>query len=117
MRISDWSSDVCSSDLPGQAVLDLLHLLGDVEVDRRRRVERVEAAHHFIQCLRSDRAQGVRRHADAHLRVAFMRRLKCLNDAQQTAGIVEETPLPLARLLGPEATIAVERSEEHTSEL
>src|SRR3546814_11361211 len=41
MRISDWSSDVCSSDLRGGAALELLHaerdalLLGiDVEHDR-----------------------------------------------------------------------------------
>src|SRR3546814_8791518 len=84
MRLSDWSSDVCSSDLqpldrppaaPGHAVLDLLHLLGDVEVDRRRGVEGSEAHHRFIQSLRRDRAQGMRRDADPHLGVAFIRRL------------------------------------------
>src|SRR3546814_10722715 len=39
MRISDWSSDVCSSDLPGQRVLERLlereefeHAFGDARV-------------------------------------------------------------------------------------
>src|SRR3546814_15970780 len=40
-----------------------------------------------------------------------MRCLKRLNDAQQAAGIVEETPLSIARLLGPEAAVAVEHRE------
>src|SRR3546814_5317267 len=34
MRISDWSSDVCSSDLEGRAHLDLLRSRG-LEVGRR----------------------------------------------------------------------------------
>src|SRR3546814_14109696 len=30
MRISDWSSDVCSSDLPGQTILDTINLVPGV---------------------------------------------------------------------------------------
>src|SRR3546814_7579380 len=30
MRISDWSSDVCSSDLPGQTVDDIINMLPGV---------------------------------------------------------------------------------------
>src|SRR3546814_17476557 len=41
MRISDWSSDVCSSDL--QALQLDLHLLAQLEVERRERL--VEQQH------------------------------------------------------------------------
>src|SRR3546814_4583024 len=40
MRISDWSSDVCSSDLqgyPGLALWLLLHGVGIVQLERLRR--------------------------------------------------------------------------------
>src|SRR3546814_3947279 len=39
MRISDWSSDVCSSDLPGAQLVDRLHA-GLVAEDHQRRVAR-----------------------------------------------------------------------------
>src|SRR3546814_10396456 len=47
MRISDWSSDVCSSDLAGLAALALLHLgqlLAQQVVDHRRGQDLVLAA-------------------------------------------------------------------------
>src|SRR3546814_8321476 len=41
MRISDWSSDVCSSDLVGDAIrLDLLCRAGDAADDDRRVADR-----------------------------------------------------------------------------
>src|SRR3546814_2038365 len=38
MRISDWSSDVCSSDLRQQAVADELQQHGDAPADRPARL-------------------------------------------------------------------------------
>src|SRR3546814_15594694 len=78
MRISDWSSDVCSSDLFGEADLRLAgaaHLLEGqadmVEVELRQLVEpvlmlaRVECeAHHQRVVIRRDAQPVLREHAD-----------------------------------------------------
>src|SRR3546814_16381273 len=37
MRISDWSSDVCSSDLTADAVLGINHIVADIEAQRLAR--------------------------------------------------------------------------------
>src|SRR3546814_9525346 len=121
MRIGDWSSDVCSSDLPvqdrvqelqvvgagaerGQAGRAALEDLAQVvefldrvqrELDNARAVARVEP----YQAVARQALQGLadRRAADAELR--------------RQGGF----PHPIAR---PQATLADRRrSEEHTSEL
>src|SRR3546814_6261650 len=43
MRISDWSSDVCSSDLPQAAPLDLFHRIVTAARSWRGQVEEAEA--------------------------------------------------------------------------
>src|SRR3546814_6879652 len=61
MRISDWSSDVCSSDLVGPEAGDLVH--GGVEVlgvPLLDQPELVEAPHHRPERHRRDRGIDVR---------------------------------------------------------
>src|SRR3546814_13978290 len=60
MRISDWSSDVCSSDLQDGARIDLR---GDVEADPRRQI-RLDHAGDDV-----DRG-ALRRHDQVHARRA-----------------------------------------------
>src|SRR3546814_10205797 len=95
MRISDWSSDVCSSDLPAAAV--------DLAADRTRR------------------AAAVRRPAPGLLRARGLRpvqrpdprpRLPRERHAFAAASAARRPAGPQARLRG-----AVARSEEHTSDL
>src|SRR3546814_5911407 len=53
MRISDWSSDVCSSDLHGEAghlLLDVLHL-GDVRFGERLAVDRADRDRNVLKPL------------------------------------------------------------------
>src|SRR3546814_8389526 len=81
MRISDWSSDGCSSDLMGFALLPLAHRrgrrvqmksehrlaelqrfaqafdVGSTEFPHRRRADRVELAHRYL----ADRSRFVER--------------------------------------------------------
>ena len=54
---------------PLEAVAHLLHLLGDVDVDRRLGVDRIREADDLAQRLVRDRAQRVRRDAEAQVRV------------------------------------------------
>src|SRR3546814_3298971 len=88
MRISDWSSDVCSSDLRGDvAVQDGLHVLGD----RQLQPVTPGQAHDFIGGL----------HRLDHLADLAHRVVQGLAAAEREA----------------EAAVARQRSEEHTSEL
>src|SRR3546814_14751502 len=50
MRISDWSSDVCSSDLPGKNVTTTLYGLKNCDTCRKARkwLDRFGVAHEFI---------------------------------------------------------------------
>src|SRR3546814_2944669 len=98
MRISDWSSDVCSSDLKGDPVL-------------ARRAGRAELG--VAPGQRVGRAVGAAGHGPA--RIAF-----AVAPLRQHAAVVDEDPVG-----GPAALAAVEladqlhrrRSEEHTTEL
>src|SRR3546814_1053586 len=87
MRISDWSSDVCSSDLQagalGLAVQRLVHL--------------AEGRHHLVEVLGRDADAGVRYLDDDALRALHAGR----------AG----------RASRPDNRRLQQRSEEHTSEL
>src|SRR3546814_1154712 len=103
MRISDWSSDVCSSDLPdgGSAVVSLTH---DPKLDDPALARALNSPAFYIGALGSRKTHAAR-----------LERL----------GAAGFTDKELARIHGPAglpigaagpAEIAV-RSEEHTSEL
>src|SRR3546814_1814389 len=93
MRISDWSSDVCSSDLKRSAHHRVTHLRIDIE----RRTE-------FLRLLR--RQPFIVHAVDP---VGMHMPLEHLN----VVDVVREHQHPALR----EHHIIVERSEEHTSEL
>src|SRR3546814_9017540 len=116
MRISDWSSDVCSSDLPGPTdAADAVH----VRVGRRRHVVvedvgelvDVEAARRHVggqQELRGAVAQAGHHPVALGLVHAAVQRLGAVAPAVEAVGQVVD--------LGPRAA-EDDRSEEHTSEL
>src|SRR3546814_2264374 len=91
MRISDWSSDVCSSDLkiPARETLRYARAHPLVELEAAWRGDR------FRQELAEDLARALVR--------AYERR--SLDDETSRRAVVED------------ARLCVERSEEHTSEL
>src|SRR3546814_8416711 len=101
MRISDWSSDVCSSDLLGQAGPDgAVNLVGErgLEVGAARAERRAgqgQAAAHYL------------RHVDLCLRAALERN----TDVAAVVGKRSEVARHIV------AADHVERSEEPTSEL
>src|SRR3546814_3157194 len=88
MRISDWSSDVCSSDLPTVVVLCL-----------GRRPQAHEATR-----LRSRRIHAM----DGHLLLGAARRRSALGPFRESL---------VGRLIGAKLIYRQARSEEHTSEL
>src|SRR3546814_5610181 len=94
MRISDWSSDVCSSDLP-------CHCAAERESERPAKVENEhERAQKFIGCVRFQ-----------HRRSPFIMKRDI---------IVAQTPRchgKARRRSVLRQTAAARRSEEHTSEL
>src|SRR3546814_10356643 len=95
MRISDWSSDVCSSDLIGRIIIAGQHETAVVEALFAIRVigADAQAAEHAIQFLGRLQAQ----------------RFQLVLDLRR----VDEAVLAI----GHRAAAAVPRSEEHTSEL
>src|SRR3546814_2128934 len=95
MRISDWSSDVCSSDLIGlteQAVRLDLQIVGVVAEEGGRKERRRQ------------RSAGGRR---------VVRRRKGSQHARQ---IIDREGVHIIAVLG-QVIIGIDRSEEHTSEL
>src|SRR3546814_2906561 len=117
MRISDWSSDVCSSDLAGVAKRDLRLAArgvaagdGDL-VDDRSRIARIDrrrtAAHHF--------------HAVAH-QVVLDKGVTAPEVAvvvleQGDAILLKRHEAPVAGKAAQTVDVLDLRSEEHTSEL
>src|SRR3546814_5376128 len=101
MRISDWSSDVCSSDLGAQRLLRGLHRLGQVAEDRVGACQDVADAADGAGVLDPHVQVAERDQVDAH---AFA----------QLGDDAEGLHRPAAR-----AVFAMQgfRSEEHTSEL
>src|SRR3546814_4563000 len=111
MRISDWSSDVCSSDLVGlaQAALDAAEL-GDVGVRGHE-----AAAGHRVAADLDDAAVG--HHAFGQVRAARAHEGKA---PLQRAFEVAAWRLPGQRPateVGDRTADPQQRSEEHTSEL
>src|SRR3546814_4432662 len=99
MRISDWSSDVCSSDLEGRVVEDHRRL-----AHRRRRV--AQLAHERVDLREA--GLGDREMPQLARQFAKGRRVPRPGGAVQ---VEEAADVDVARLA------RIERSEEHTSEL
>src|SRR3546814_5522437 len=117
MRISDWSSDVCSSDLAEEAddaVVELVHVeVGGVDDDVGLGLHRLEEA-----ALALDRVGET---LALRQRVAPPRALVATHE-HVGAGIQEQLAHrrprgPQGRQRGPEVEVVLGRSEEHTSEL
>src|SRR3546814_4952381 len=100
MRISDWSSDVCSSDLTGQALRETFRALGDVE----RILTRI--------ALRSARPRDLGTLRDALGMLPQLRDLLSPLDSPRLQALVAGLGEHDAQ-----ATLLAQRSEEHTSEL
>src|SRR3546814_7473376 len=112
MRISDWSSDVCSSDLPFPGIPSLHRLrLRQRPILRpqrrlRRRAQndaRAIVARQFVDRCHAGTQQG---HRD---------RLRLVEDDDASGQIMQLARLAGAR--GEQAFKELHRSEEHTSEL
>src|SRR3546814_1163332 len=101
MRISDWSSDVCSSDLPGRA---------------RNLVRNIAPGHGIAIKARGEHGANQRSDIFTHLcRYRQSRGCPCHGD-------ISRIIWPIRALLKPEALHRFQplrhiRSEEHTSEL
>src|SRR3546814_8516003 len=115
MRISDWSSDVCSSDL---RIKDLRvdHLT--VAVERRRREDHVELAVRVAVRVLDGLDLAERKHLGLVHQSSFARaRMRSRSDvmspwlARSSARACSAEPADLT------SSPAVRRSEEHTSEL
>src|SRR3546814_3696159 len=113
MRISDWSSDVCSSDLlsgdgfPSVRPIDTES--GDVQKDLT--LGRGRELHQGAMCPNSVPARTV--HGFGH-RAVTVHQCDGLLEVALVLIEIRDCPLPEAAFLGVAAS---ERSEEHTSEL
>src|SRR3546814_9977239 len=134
MRISDWSSDVCSSDLPElpreahEAEAGIGRAIGhsgyEVDFAARRRADELEVRRFEILLLQED----LKKHLSAGLRLARYHRgalevpqaadlpgiVGRHNQAAVTPGPFQKHRLGIAQRLGHVPGV---RSEEHTSEL
>src|SRR3546814_3473991 len=127
MRISDWSSDVCSSDLEsivgsGQRFHDRLKVITGF-IDKC--VDLLEALHHLFGCLAESRPHAV---SDALNRGRYLAGIHPVCRTERIVVWAEHIPKKLffehliavppdqapARL---GVNLHVRRSEEHTSEL
>src|SRR3546814_1786149 len=113
MRMSDWSSDVCSSDLP-HLVRGVAVLVGD-EAAQERLAQAADHRQALVGDEVEDRAGKLRRRAggDQHAVAAAAVAMQHLQRRGQQA---------LADIRGVGVDVAVDqrvhcRSEEHTSEL
>src|SRR3546814_1986678 len=98
MRISDWSSDVCSSDL--RPILHQRRRRAEARAQRRR--ERARAARRFLPAAVEERLQ---RHAVAN------------PERADALGAVDLVARDRDQITGVGDRHAAVRSEEHTSEL
>src|SRR3546814_4538302 len=111
MRISDWSSDVCSSDLPGQRREPRPQRLLPRPVRRHERARRLPDP----QLLRGLAGRGLRARPGGRPRllIATAAHSHHLDPIDETS-----RPVSLHRKLGPQrAGRGHARLEEHTSEL
>src|SRR3546814_9028342 len=121
MRISDWSSDVCSSDLLGEDQVKrgrVALAVGDEDLDGNPRRAGADGSDHRSELPGAAVGEVVTGDGGDH-REAQSHALDGLGDAlglvgiggHRVAGVDEAEPA------GPGAALAVDRSEEHTSEL
>src|SRR3546814_6317066 len=113
MRISDWSSDVCSSDLPvdrvdalGKGRLDPVDHVADLGLGRGGEIFLgIGAAHRVAEI-------GVERRERPLVTAALLRRARKPRAIESEMGVVDRARQHIGM-----AVDLVERSEEHTSEL
>src|SRR3546814_1981809 len=117
MRISDWSSDVCSSDLDGVVREEALHLA--VELGGQRLVGRQHQGR-ALQVLDDMRhREGLARAGDAEQNLVALARREVLGQLADRLRLVARRLVVGGNLqrnaaLGQRPLV---RSEEHTSEL
>ena len=97
---------------PGEAILDLLHLLGDVDMDRPLAGHRDDIA----QALGRHRAQAVRRDADDGIVETRDRLAGAFEQARVALDIVDEPALPLRRRRAAEAALRVEDRQQRQAD-
>src|SRR3546814_5723388 len=104
MRISDWSSDVCSSDLPGKG---------------RTRADNSKAAAGFSQKGRFSRRAVALQHVVSLRETTETRDLVAMADCEVQHVLHAQRAVKLHRklLIGQILAVHQRRSEEHTSEL
>src|SRR3546814_9740688 len=109
MRISDWSSDVCSSDLNGHTSKHNHAAQYHHSRDRRLKSERRSDDRHRRrgECQRDDRTDGMALQQPCHTALADQRRTYC-REGNRAKGF---------RPYGEKTCHRARRSEEHTSEL
>ena len=97
---------------PGETVVDLLHLLGDMDVDRR-------VAGHLrdrAKFLGRHRAQAVRRHADNCLIQCANQFAAFLDQHGEAIQIVDETPLTIVGRGAAEGRMGVEDRQKREAD-
>src|SRR3546814_5132807 len=127
MRISDWSSDVCSSDLLGRGRLlveDVEHVEEELDLADRERLGVLQAHVQGVVRRSSFAANGTLldpavEHAAVLVGIVHHRKVAA---ADQVGAAVEHTAVPVEQDAGLETEVPVVsaqrlRSEEHTSEL
>src|SRR3546814_5381494 len=124
MRISDWSSDVCSSDLPGNLLLGDLLLrylfLGNLFLgDLLLRYLSGRLLRRALGSLLGDLADGLLRLANCLLRGLADRFLRRLLGGTFLRSFLRghEMALLVSGTIGCSSPVQNIRSEEHTSEL
>src|SRR3546814_17145610 len=110
MRISDWSSDVCSSDLVGLAVVQLLET-GEMQERAKRLGERLGAGLRAFegQGVTAVRCQGLWAGIDIDPEMATARQV-CTNLLERGI-LAKDNPGPTLRL-APPSVIPEEALEE-----
>src|SRR3546814_9945501 len=118
MRISDWSSDVCSSDLLLEARAEVADQPGQFRLEHEAEVEQQQCGAAAFQIGAQRRALGRQEHGaragDDRQRAGL--RYAGVGGGDQLAGLVA---LRLQGAAQPADAVALglDRSEEHTSEL
>src|SRR3546814_7465709 len=108
MRISDWSSDVCSSDLVGLDRKPVVHIVGRRNIERfLRRIPHAEVGVGIV-ALDAARAPVVR---------DVERDRSLLVNAGDIIGMLRQLIGGNPAVDADNTELAVDRSEEHTSEL
>src|SRR3546814_3704216 len=108
MRISDWSSDVCSSDLDARSTLAFFEAYFSNFIEGTEFEVEEAAAIVFRQAIPCDRP------ADAH---DILGTWRLVSDPIEMARTPADADELLDLLRRRHATLMVARSEEHTSEL